>query len=88
MNAGVRETGLVGSELAGIARKTVNLASQIIVNILEPHGTSLQPAEAADKLRELEDKIWEEQKCINEETTVFPASAGQRRYTGRRQNHK
>jgi hypothetical protein len=59
------ETGLVGSELAGIARKTVSSASQTIVNILKAHGTSLQPAEAADKLRELEDNIWEKQKCIN-----------------------
>jgi hypothetical protein len=55
------ENGLIGSELAGIATKTVSSASQTIVNILEPHGTGLQPAEAAGKLRELEDKIWEKQ---------------------------
>jgi serine/threonine protein kinase len=58
------ETGLVGPELARIAKRTVSSASQTIVNMLELHNASLQPAEAADELRKLEDKLWEKEKCI------------------------
>jgi chromosome segregation ATPase len=44
--------------------KTVSTASQISVNISDYNANSLQPAEAADKIRKLEDQLHEKRKYI------------------------
>jgi ethanolamine ammonia-lyase small subunit len=43
-------------------RTTVSSASQIIANMPELHNKSLEPVEAADRIQELEDEIWEKKK--------------------------
>jgi serine/threonine protein kinase len=60
------ETGLVGPELNRMTRKNVSSTSQTDVNIPDLDYTSLQSSKPADKLRELENKILELQKCLTE----------------------
>jgi predicted RNase H-like nuclease (RuvC/YqgF family) len=47
-----------------IPRMTIISASQITTNMLELHNESLEPAEVADRIQELEDELWEKEKCI------------------------
>jgi Mg2+ and Co2+ transporter CorA len=45
-------------------RTTVSVASQTITNMLELHNESLEHAKAADRIRELEDEMWEKEKSV------------------------
>jgi serine/threonine protein kinase len=60
------EIWLVQSELNRMTRKIVSSPSQMDADIPDLHYTSVQSPKPADKLRELEDKILEMQKCITE----------------------
>jgi hypothetical protein len=60
------ETSLVESKLNRMTRKIISSPSQTDVNIPELHYTNVESLKQADKLREIEDKILEMQKCITE----------------------
>jgi hypothetical protein len=61
-----KETRLVESKLNRMTRKILSSLPQTDVNIPDLRFTNLESLKQADKLRELEDKILEIQKCITE----------------------
>jgi serine/threonine protein kinase len=49
---------------ATAGRETVRSASQTITDMPELHNLSLQPGEAAERIQELEDELWDMKKCV------------------------
>jgi serine/threonine protein kinase len=45
-------------------RTTISTASQITTNTPELHNESLEPAEVADRIQELEDELWKKDQCL------------------------
>jgi ribosomal protein S6 kinase alpha-5 len=63
-NLEMEQVGTVARPAKEMSVTTVRSALQTITNTSELQNLSLGPAEAADRIQELEDEIWEKEKCI------------------------